>query len=250
MEATPTVVPREDMKTNPLKKKTKRSIGGDGFTVLEIIIAFSVLMIGFVASMALHLGSLNGWSASQDTSDGSEIARRTLEILRIEADQWRAAGTDPSIGASILADSYIVDITGSSPFHTTPRPLRAIEAAGAWEWVQLTDAPINNMMSESTEDATIIGGRFCVFARGDYIVPQVPQLPMGSTSPFFAVHIAVVSLLAGGVGGQMPNCNVIQEDNLDTEGTNSYDKFMGAVMWAGGFRTTYLSGLITRAEHL
>ena len=128
----------------------KGPLNASGFTLLEVIIAFALLMLGFVASMALQIGTLNGWSAARDATDAADVARKTLDILRIEAEQWRdnqGAGPNPSLSGSVSAAPFNVIGTNFEPFAGFSNPLVELEAVGPWNWVMLTPRPVNGALS-------------------------------------------------------------------------------------------------------
>lgn len=55
-----------------------------GFTLIEMMITMSVIVIGFAGLLALHLSIVGGNAASARSAEAVAIAERTLEQLRSE----------------------------------------------------------------------------------------------------------------------------------------------------------------------
>ena len=65
-----------------------RRRGGRGFTIVEILVAIVVTMIGFAAIFQMQIGSMQGNITAREMAAATNLAERYVETLRRDAYQW------------------------------------------------------------------------------------------------------------------------------------------------------------------
>ena len=166
--------------------------GRRGFTLVEILIAILILSIGLVAIMGVQFAALNGVTNAQDVSASTELGRRVLELMRIEALQWRT---------NLTTDVTTTVYAAGSPFGTTTLLPQAV---GSSTWVALNAAPVDERMVRTDSGSD----RYCIFGRGS-MAPAV-----GPTSRAARVQLAVVFPPANDAFGPSAGGGVCS--NIDT----------------------------------
>ena len=165
--------------------KTMIPKGEQGFTLLEVMVAVSVFSVGMMAVAALELVALNGYSSARDQARGSEIARRVISIMRVEAINWGVRGDD-------LVDNLQPVYSSGAPIGGSSSLLRTM-VDNAWAWESVNPDPVDVRL----ESAAATHGRYCVFVRGDYKAPVLADSSDPTSAPVSAkmiqAQVAVVS---------------------------------------------------------
>lgn len=74
------------MKTT--NRRNRRGSRGRGFTIVEILVAIVVTMIGFAAIFQMQIGSMQGNIMAREMAAATNLAERFVETLRRDAYQW------------------------------------------------------------------------------------------------------------------------------------------------------------------
>lgn len=206
-----------------MRTNTQRSQAG--YTLLEVMIAILILTIGFLALIAVQLGSLNGYVSARDNAQGTEVGRGLIEIAKTQALQWQkgtySSGSDP----------YATD----TPTDNTD-PLGVI-AGGGSTWTPMFNTPANVAMFRKSVDANLTGGKFCAYMRGN----QLAGAPDNST---YQVQVAVVY---PGPNAKLNDCvNDITLTDLDDVGSGTAPP----TLEAQGYRVDYFASVIVRRSFL
>ena len=162
-----------------------------GFTLVEVLIAIVVMTISFFAVLAVQGSAIGGYNYARDSTEATEVARIVIENLQMTSSQWKVNGLDDP-GNNYTADAYTV---ASTPFDPDIEPvLLTLDGAGWGEWTPLVLAPVDSRLAASAE---LTGGKFCVYAMGDYLENNMGQSITDASdeligSPDFGIQIAVV----------------------------------------------------------
>lgn len=102
-----------------MHRKRTRSLGREGFSLIEVTIALGILAFGLLAVGAMQLHALRGGATSQNLSDASMIANQQLEVLNRlawsdatltdTANAWVAMGSQQSAGRPYAVSRRITD---------------------------------------------------------------------------------------------------------------------------------------------
>jgi Tfp pilus assembly protein PilV len=76
-----------------LRRPADRAIGG-GFTILEIMIALTILLIGIAGLLTMQMSALRANSFSRHATEATVLAQDKMEALRTEGVATLAAGSD------------------------------------------------------------------------------------------------------------------------------------------------------------
>ncbi len=193
-----------------------------GFTLVELLIAMLILAIGIMAVMQMQFSSLGGAVISRDNTNASDVARRIIDVLRVEANQWRSGTVDNDVDTAAFANSA---------FATTP-VLPAVDGAN---WTSLFDEPVDVRLTANGNR------RYCAWAKGEYL----------ENNRVLAVQIAVVFPSANNTFAPPDNtstgCQAIDAaSQLDAA---KADDDTDSVQMAG-FRVQYFGSHIIRQDHL
>lgn len=198
-----------------------------GFTLMEILIAMLILAIGIMATLSMQFTALGGASEARDNTNASEVAKRVLHIMRIEAQAWRTN----TISGDLASQKTYED----GAFANTPILQATAENAG-WTWTQVFSTPVDARLSPSGNT------RYCAYTRGGY-------LDSTPSTGVFKVQIAVIypgvnETFPGGTcfAGTDPEVATSLNPALAPDDTNS--------LQMSGFRANYFGGLITRRSYL
>lgn len=101
-----------------------------GFTLIEVLISFTVFVIGMLALTAMQLHALRGSSSGRLTTQASAIAETRMEqFQRIDWDQI----ADTSGWATAVTESHAVDVGASSTtIQTYTVDWRIIDLTAGW----------------------------------------------------------------------------------------------------------------------
>jgi len=197
-----------------------------GYTLMEVLIAMVVLMLAFVALISVQTNALQGYISARDNTDAAELGRRVVELLTIEALQWR--GTSSYSGGS-------APYSGEEPFSATSTPVADI-VSNEWTWVKLYDKPVSPEMSSESDNGNFLGGKLCAFARGG---KMDVNLPSGTTdfTPALQLQVAVVY---PGPHATLTSCDDVTTANLD----NGSDSYPGESLEAEGLRVQHFATIV------
>lgn len=96
------------MKQAAMECRVERS---GGFTLIEVLISFTIFAIGMLTLSAMQLHALRGGSSGRFTTQASAIAETRMEqFQRIDWDQI----ADTSGWATAVTESHTVDVGGGS----------------------------------------------------------------------------------------------------------------------------------------
>ena len=142
-----------------------------GFTLVEVLVASLLFAIGMMAAMAMQYAALDGYAASRDVTNATELGHRIIEVLRAESQQWNEDGD--------LGNLNGVYSSGSGEWSsslTNGSILRTLNGS-AWSWTRVFDSPVDVRLSN--------GGarKYCVYARGG---------ELNGNTGIFQVHLAVI----------------------------------------------------------
>jgi type IV pilus assembly protein PilV len=73
------------MRRTPRRTTLRRSGPEQGFTVLEVLIALSILLIGILGLLSMQLSSMRAAAFSRHATEATAIASDTMESLRTVA---------------------------------------------------------------------------------------------------------------------------------------------------------------------
>lgn len=216
-----------------------RRVGG--FTLLEVLISIVIITIALFGVLLTQVTSIQGYTSARDYTRASEIAKVTTEMLHLEASTWRAI--DPNLQSATTGWSGIPG--ADSPFD---RSLSTI-AGGGWSWAVMTNEPVDERLAR---DANLTGGRFCIFARGDYVRLDMTDLvdladPDDSSSdvvssPVFQVQVAVV--YPGPTANPITDCS----EDVDTDDLVSNDVDAIEALEVKGQRVAFYGTVISRRD--
>lgn len=172
----------------------RRSVGKKGFSLVELMIAMVVLAIGIMATMAMQMTALAGYSAAREGTGAIEVARTMEQTLKVDGMSW----------------------TSGTPLSGTWLP----QLDAATDWVLATPAgPVSQRWGDDDDRGP---RRFCVFVDGG-MMPADPNDPDPNAPPqeYFRAAIAVVYPASNGSfpGRDAANpfglCNGINTANID-----------------------------------
>ncbi|MBA2660736.1 MAG: prepilin-type N-terminal cleavage/methylation domain-containing protein [Bradymonadaceae bacterium] len=129
----------------------RRALGrGDrrGFTLMELMIGMVVLIIGILATMAMQITALAGYTAARDGTAAAELARSIEHVLKAESS---------SLSRTTTGTPTLYTATGT-PFLDVS--VLGIISANPWKWQTLTTLPTDQHFG------TTGALRFCSFVRG------------------------------------------------------------------------------------
>lgn len=76
----------------PVPNKSRRT--QDGFTIIEVLIALTILLIGIAGLLSMQLSSMRATSFSRHATEASTLAEDKMEALRIIPTAALIGGTD------------------------------------------------------------------------------------------------------------------------------------------------------------
>lgn len=97
----------------------------EGFTLLEIIVAVSILAIGLLAVASMQIAAIQGNSLANKLTEGTNLAQARLEDLM--AMQYTTGFTDPGLTQGNYTDTSLSDytitwnVTNNNPVPTAKR---------------------------------------------------------------------------------------------------------------------------------
>lgn len=204
------------------QRQRRRARRAGGFTLIELLVAMLILAIGIMAILQMQFSSLGGAMVARDTANASDTAHRVFQVMQAESQRWRQGDM-----ASELSGNPAVDNDAFAPSGTL---LKAVKDAGDWTWTSLVTNPVDTRLT------TKGNARFCIFARGAYMV----------TNDVYVVHLAVV----------FPKTNQQFDDNLcSSVDTNKLDPTINPeddadALQRKGFYVQYFGTQITRKGFL
>ncbi len=196
-----------------------------GFTLVELLVAMLILAIGIMAALSIQFTALGGAMASKDNTTAADVARRVINVMRVDSQQWRKK----TIAATVVNATYANSSFKSSPLLAS--------VSTDWTWVSLFSAPVDTRLT------TYGNARYCAYARGHYFTST-----KHTTKDIFQVHIAVVY---PGPNKQIPDAD------CDTLLASIKDKLVPGreptdnnSIQQDGYRVEYFGTEITRRGYL
>lgn len=150
-----------------------------GFSLIELLVAMVLLAIGILATMAMQISTLKGYTAARETTGSSEIARTTEQIIRAEARDWNA-GNNAEGGS--FQDPYSDQAGIFEQLMSNP---------GNWQRVYAE--PVTQRYNGESVDPNgpdDSARRFCVYAVGQEVASEAPSA--GQTPDYVRVGMAVI----------------------------------------------------------
>ena len=151
-----------------------RTASAKGFTLMELVVVMAITVTGFVAALYLQSSLMKGASNSWDTTCAVQLARHTLETIRLEAVEWyndTGAGVG---GVQQLKFAYLRNVGAATPGGTSGWQ-RAPYANSALPF-QLTNQLGDNVgWDEGANDeiTNAVARRYSVQYRLTWIVPNM-----------------------------------------------------------------------------
>ncbi len=146
---------------------------GRGFTLVEMMVAIAISIVGFLAIVYLQTSLLRGTSGAWDMTCATTLARHTLETIRIEGIEWY---NDTGLGVGGVQQgkfNYLRNVgapiagAGSgwlrAPFANAAAPFQLTNQLGdnlAWD-----DGALGEIVNTTNR-------RFCVQYRLTWVVPN------------------------------------------------------------------------------
>ncbi len=208
-----------------MKRPLQRLKNSRGYTLVEILIAMTVLMISFLAIIAVETSTLQGYISARNATEAAEMGRRITDMLHVEGQAWRVQPDQPFGPTS---GAYA---SATSPFDGTTRPLLSVSQT-QWVWFSLFTQPVSLNFANSLDDPNITGSRFCAWVRGGRLG--------GATATTQAIQVQVAVVYAGSYGS-LSSCSDVPVGSLDASG----DSFPGESLETLGLRASYFGTVIT-----
>ena len=201
---------------------------------MEVMISMLIMTIAFFAILMTQGTALDGYGATRDGTAAAEVGKSVIELMQLEAMQWR----DGCFNTTAPANMYA---SGNTPF-TVEQLLPTIQGNSWATWTTLTAAPVDVRLASGAE----INGRFCVFARGDF-----REVELGDTnavdaggvfqcSPVFQSQIAVVYPSANGTLTDCTDVTQVDPADFTPESTEALE--------IKGLRVSYVGTVVMRRE--
>lgn len=223
-----------------------------GFTLIEVMIATLVLAMGMMAVITMEYSALRAYGASRDMTVATDLADRTVALMRVEGSNWGARSIfDIGTPSSALP---VYDIT------TAPMPQNLVGQiiSPEWTWQVATPTPVTERL---VPDAQV--GRYCVYVRGGFsslalgggTLTQPDGTDM-TVTPLVQAQVAVIYPTKS-TGYAMDTCLSIRCRGGTTEATSLLNP-QGLDLTAGafedavpeleqcGWRAVYTGALISR----
>jgi type II secretory pathway pseudopilin PulG len=123
------------MKPASLSARRRRGLGSRrparGFTVIEILIAMTIMMIGAAAVITMQKTAIQANLEARKTDVANSIARMWLERLRRDAMQWTyVAGNGSASTINVIAPRLIKQTTWAFPTAYVPQSAPPIMSYG------------------------------------------------------------------------------------------------------------------------
>jgi type IV pilus modification protein PilV len=206
------------------KHKAQPEQGAAGFTLVEIMIAMLILAIGIMATLSMQFTALGGAAEARDNTNASEVAKRVLHIMRIEAQGWR----NGTISSDLASQPTYKDVA----FENTPLIQNTV--SNNWAWTRVFATPVDVRLSDAGNR------RYCAYTRGGYMDGE----------PATGVAKLQIAVVYPGANESYPDgeCfatgDTIISDKLDPALTAENS------LQIDGFRANYFGGVITRRGYL
>jgi prepilin-type N-terminal cleavage/methylation domain-containing protein len=134
-----------------------------GYTLVEVMMALTILAIGATGIFALQTTAIRGNADAQDLTVATNVARSWIELIKSDAIQWNSAGPVP---ANDQADTDYLSLADANP--------------PSGNWVTLVPPPGSGFAvpTPMTRDGRFAAnGLFCAQARFSAPVPVNPAVP-------------------------------------------------------------------------
>ena len=189
-----------------------------GYTLLEVMISMLILAIAFLALIAVQLGALNGYISARDNTEATELARRTAELMKVEALQWQSGTYDT--GTPVYSNA-------ESPFDVA-NPVATLGTT----WTPLVNTPVDVGFARSGVTSGQLGGKFCLYAKGGYMAEGMNN----------AAKQVLIAVVYPGPNANLLQCSTITDTML--EGTGSVG--LAPALELQGYRVVYNATVVVR----
>ncbi|MBI2898057.1 MAG: prepilin-type N-terminal cleavage/methylation domain-containing protein [Deltaproteobacteria bacterium] len=162
-----------------------------GYTLIEVMMALTVLAIGAAGIFALQSVAIRGNSDAQDITAATNVARWWIELIKTDAVQWNFPGPTP---ANDQNDTQY--LAGQNP--------------PTGNWVTLAQpAPAVGILPMTRDGRFAANGDFCAHARFQTPTPAAVGVPQ---APGIEVTVRVWWFKGGFHNAAVyPNCGAGQE---------------------------------------
>lgn len=156
--------------------RTRRLIGQQGYTLIEVMVALTILVIGFIGLLNLQVRTIQGASDSLALTQAMTLSEHYLGSLQMEALNWTTAGQ---------TDSVLLPRLSADGFMTAPVAGATSGWLSAWPDKQEEDARVGLLGDEVLVSGLDLDGgarleitpalqrRFCVHYRLTWVQPAV-----------------------------------------------------------------------------
>lgn len=230
-----------------MSKETDRQIvGGDGFTLIEVMVASLVFAIGMLGVLAMQYTALGGYTFSRDLTGATQVGRRIAEIAQAESQQWRSRDSLAQTGT--VGSVY----TTSNGYWNHDSLLQAV-VDDEWAWQTVFAEPVDIRLSDAGNR------RYCVYLRGGELADP-NRAGASSSTGIIQMQIAVAfpdgdgmfpgvssSRPAGSCSGQVDVSGTEKRlidviDPVEKGSVPTYEK--------AGFSAVHLGTTIVQRKHL
>jgi len=157
------------------------SSGDHGFSLIEVFVALSILVVGLAALALVSSRMMSGGTESKYMSIAASLASEKLEDLN----RWD--GDDPQVGGTVTAGGFCVTGTNtvgsltSDVIQTTPAACNSSAAPTVNYFDDVTLATVNGAISETV--SSVSAGNTVYTTTTQTPNGQVPTVTTGSTAP-------------------------------------------------------------------
>lgn len=138
-----------------MKFTHEKNIVSGGFTLVEVMIATLVFSVGMMAVITMEFSTLRAYTASKDLSVATDVANRTVAMMKLEGANW----SQQNLGALANANPpSLYDASGNAPIDIN---MLGSVVTTPWTWTRATSVPVTERL---VRDAQL--GRYCVYVRG------------------------------------------------------------------------------------
>lgn len=201
--------------------------GDAGFTLMEILISMLILAIGIMAALSMQFTALGGAAEARDNANSSEVAKRLLQMMRVESQQWRRGTAQ----VDIVTEAY----TGGE-FESSNLPLLPTVVSKNWGWTKVFVHPVDARMTGTGNT------QYCAYVRGGY-------LDSDQTTGVVKIQLAVMypGVNSSFTNGECPDSG----DSLISDGLDpSLAPDDSNSIQMQGFRANFFGGIISQRGYL